>query len=61
MLCPLQHFCAPQSGSVDMGTAFRQRCVLEPGPWTRGSLTFGGPIVLSVMLNRTHILHETER
>lgn len=60
-VCPLQLLYALQSGSVDMGTAFRQRYVSEPGRWTRGSLTFGGPIVPSVVLNCTHILHETEQ
>lgn len=61
MLCPLPVFLCPRSQAQWTWAQPRQRCVLEPGPWTRGSLTFGGPIVLTVMLNCTHILHETER
>lgn len=60
MLCPLQHFCAPQSGSVDMGTAFRQRCVLEPGPGPE-AVSRLRPHCPNSQGNCTHILHETER
>ena len=60
-MCPLQHLCPLQSGLVDMKATFSLRCVSKQGLWTRGSLLFGGPTVISVRLNCIHNLYEAEQ